>query len=55
MMKTQSTFVVNTIMFQLVGSPERKFTCYGLSMNNCKALTEYYIKAHELLYKSDKY
>ena len=38
-------------MFQLVRSPERKFTCYGLSMNNFKALTKYYLKAHEILYK----
>ena len=42
-------------MFQLVGSPERKFTCYGLSVNNVKALTEYYLKAHEILYKPEKY
>ena len=54
-MKTQSTSVVNTIMFQLVGSPERKCSCYGLSMNNFKALTEYYLKTHEILFIPDQY
>jgi hypothetical protein len=39
--------VVNTIMFsfmfQLVGSPERKFTCYDMSIN-----THFYVQVKNL-------